>query len=99
MATEHAEECLTTLRRLKPQLVVRYKVKEIGVFGSLARGEERAHSDVDVLVEFEEGADLLDLVGVGLFLEEELGRKVDVVPRRALRPELQASVLREVVPV
>ncbi len=45
-------------------------------------------SDIDVLVDFQEDADLLDLVGLGLFLEERLGRRVDVVPRKALRKEI-----------
>jgi predicted nucleotidyltransferase len=56
-------------------------------------------SDIDVLVDFQEDADLLDLVGLGLFLEEHLGRKVDVVPRKALRKEIRDSVLHEVVPL
>ena len=51
----------------------------------------------DVLVDFADDADLFDLVGLGLFLEEKLGRKVDVVPRRALRKELRDRVLKEVV--
>jgi hypothetical protein len=54
---------------------------------------------VDLLVDFAEGADLFDLVGLALYLEALLDRKVDVVPRRALRPELEEAVLRELVPV
>jgi predicted nucleotidyltransferase len=63
------------------------------------RGEQSGSSDIDVLVDFEEEADLFDLVGLALFLEEELQRKVDVVPRNALRTELRESVLQEVVPL
>jgi len=62
------------------------------------RGEQNKESDIDVLVDFQEDADLLDLVGLGLFLEERLGRKVDVVPRKALRKEIRDAVLHEVVP-
>lgn len=52
-----------------------------------------------MLVEFEEGADLFDLMGLTLYLEEALQREVDVVPKRALRVEIQESVLHEVVPL
>jgi predicted nucleotidyltransferase len=75
-----------------------YKVREIGVFGSVVRGEQKHASDIDVLVDFEDNADLFDLVGLGLFLEEKPGQKVDVVPRRALRKEIRDFVLKEVVP-
>lgn len=93
------EDLLARLRALKPEAAARYKVKAIGLFGSFVRGEQREVSDIDLLAEFEEGADLLDLVGLALFLEGELGRRVDVVPKRALRQELRASVLSEVVPI
>jgi len=92
------EELLVKLGALKPEVATRYKVREIALFGSFVRGEQGGASDIDVLVDFEEGADLFDLVGLALFLEEELQRKVDVVPKRALRAELRETVLREVVP-
>ena len=90
-------EIVKSIKALHSELK-RYKVREIGVFGSAARGEQKQSSDIDVLVDFDENADLFDLVGLGLFLEETLGQKVDVVPRRALRKEFRDSVLREVVP-
>lgn len=93
------DNILSTLKALKPVITTRYKAKEIGLFGSFARGEQNANSDIDLLVEFEEGADLFDLVGLANYLEEELQQKVDVVPKRALREELRESVLREVVAV
>jgi predicted nucleotidyltransferase len=91
------EDLLAKLKELKPTLAARYKAKEIGLFGSFARGEQDTSSDIDVLVEFEEEADLFDLIGLSLHLEEALQRKVDVVPKRALRAELRESVLQEVV--
>ncbi|MDP3028558.1 MAG: nucleotidyltransferase family protein [Deltaproteobacteria bacterium] len=93
------EEILKTLAALNPELQSRYKVKEIGVFGSLVRGEQTVASDVDLLVDFSEDADLFDLVGLSLFLEEKLRCKVDVVPKRALRPEIRDAVLREVAAI
>ncbi|MEW6716412.1 MAG: nucleotidyltransferase family protein [Chloroflexota bacterium] len=91
------EDILIKLRKLKPIITARYKAKEVGLFGSFVRGKQSASSDIDILVEFEEGADLFDLIGLSLYLEEILQRKVDVVPKRALRAELQESILREVV--
>ncbi len=93
----NTEDLLKELRRLKPEMKRQYKAKEIGLFGSFVRQQQSESSDIDILVEFEEEADLLDLMGLTLRLEEELQRKVDVVPRDALRPELRESVLREVV--
>ncbi len=91
------QEILSLIKSLQDELKRRYKVKEIGVFGSVVREEQRQASDIDVLVDFEDGADLFDLVGLGLFLEEKLGQKVDVVPKRALREEIRGAVLKEVV--
>jgi hypothetical protein len=91
------KDLLVKLRALKPEMAARYKVKEVGLFGSFVRGEQGRASDIDVLVDFEEGADLFDLAGLGLFLEEELQRQADIVPKRALRAELRESVLGEVV--
>lgn len=91
------QEILSLIKALQGEMKQRYKVKEIGVFGSVVRGEHQQTSDIDVLVDFEEGADLFDLVGLGLFLEEKLGQKVDVVPKRALREEIKGAILKEVV--
>jgi predicted nucleotidyltransferase len=91
------EDLLMTLKELKPETEARCKTKEIGLFGSFVRGEQSGSSDIDILVEFDEEADLLDLVGLALFLEEKLQRKVDVVPKSALRAEIRDAVLQEVV--
>jgi len=67
------------------------------LFGSSVRGEQTDASDIDALVDLEEGAGLFDLVGMALLLEEEFRRKVDLVSKRALRAELEESVLSELV--
>jgi len=56
----NVEEIKRTLKKIKPEIMKKYKVKEIGVFGSFARGEETEESDIDILVTFEEGATLFD---------------------------------------
>jgi len=91
------ENILTTIGSLKAQASEKYKVQIKGVFGSYARGEQSGRSDIDVLVEFEQGADLFDFVGLSQFLEERLNRKVDVVPLSSLREEIKPYVLKEAV--
>ena len=87
------EEVLTLLRELKQEAARLYKAQDMVLFGSVARGQQDSCSDVDVLVDFADDADLLDQVGLALMLEERLGLPVDVVPRRTLRPESADSVL------
>ena len=98
-ATMSAESILQKLKEMKSDLVARYKVREIGLFGSWIREEQRAGSDIDLLVEFDNEADLFDLIGLSLYLEETFGCAVDIVPRKALREELRDTVLRQVVAV
>jgi predicted nucleotidyltransferase len=69
------------------------------VFGSVARGEEDAHSDVDVLVQFEAGRTLLDLVRLESRLERLFGRPVDVVTEASLAEPIRSRALREALPV
>jgi hypothetical protein len=97
--TKTREEILALLRSFKQEAARTYKVRDIALFGSVGRGQQGAASDVDVLVDFADDADLLDQVGLSLMLEERLGCPVDVVPRRALRPEIADSVLGGVVAV
>ena len=90
------DEILNTLKALKPELAARYKVREIGLFGSFVREEERGGSDIDILVDLEDGATLIDLIRLGDFLEGKLGRKVDMVTKRSLKRELRDNILQEV---
>ncbi|MCD6384660.1 nucleotidyltransferase family protein [Candidatus Sumerlaeota bacterium] len=89
-------EIKETLKRYKPILSEKFKVKEIGIFGSYVRGEASEGSDVDILVEFYSpiGWEFIDLKE---FLEEILGNKVDLVTVRALKPRLKEKILKEVV--
>lgn len=75
----------------------RYQVRELSLFGSAARGGMRPDSDVDLLVEFLPGANvgLLEHAGLMLDLERLIGRKVDLVSRRGLKPRIRSSVLRD----
>ncbi len=73
--------------------------REVRVFGSVARGEERDDSDVDFLVVLEPGRSLFDLARLELRLERLLGRAVDVVTEAGLREPIRATALRDAISV
>jgi predicted nucleotidyltransferase len=77
----------------------RHGAGRVRVFGSVGRGTATGESDLDLLVEFEPGRDLFDLVAFKQELEEGLGRKVDVVTEASLSPHIREEVLREAVPL
>lgn len=81
------------------RLARKWGVKDIRVFGSVARGEARPGSDLDLLVDLEPGRSLLDLVGFELDLEEHLGVEVDVVTEPSLHRLIRDHVLAEAVRV
>lgn len=93
------DEISEVLGNLKLEARQRFKAEIKGIFGSYVRGEQKEGSDLDVLVEFDEGANLLHFVGLADFLEEKLHLKVDVVPESALRKEIKEPILREKVAV
>jgi predicted nucleotidyltransferase len=96
---ETSQDIVTALKALKPELLARYPVNEISLFGSFVHGDQNAASDVDLLVDFSEEASLFDLVRLALFLEERLHRKVDIVPKESLRTEIRNEVLQEAIVV
>ena len=74
-------------------------VKSLAVFGSLARGEATPASDIDVLVEFARPIGFFKFLELEEYLTERLGRTVDLVSKKALKPHIGASILEEVVTV
>jgi len=91
------EEIKRKLVELREEIKKRYKAEIIGIFGSYVRSEQKEESDLDVLVRFYKGATLFELVGLSIYLEEELGVKVDVVPYDTVREEIKERVLKEAV--
>lgn len=75
------------------------RAHNVRVFGSVARGDTAASSDVDLLVDLDEGVGLLDLIGLERELTELLGVDVDVVPADSLKPLIRQQVEREAVPL
>ena len=74
-----------------------FHVRSLSVFGSVARDEATAASDVDILVEFDRPVGLLHFIRLRRFLEEVVGRKVDLVTPGALRERMKAQVLSEAI--
>ena len=91
------DEIEAILQKHKKELEQKFKVKEIGIFGSYVRGEAKETSDVDILVDFYEVPSLLKFIELEEYLEEILGVKVDLVMKSALKPRIAETVLKEVV--
>ncbi|MDE2638826.1 MAG: nucleotidyltransferase domain-containing protein [Chloroflexota bacterium] len=99
MAETRTIRTLDDIRRLRPQIMElarRYRAHKVFVFGSCARGEMSEDSDIDFLVEFEEGARLTDHILLLQDLRELLACEIDLVDRRVLRKEFRDRVLAEV---
>ena len=92
-------EVLDTLRTHKPTLAERFGVTELALFGSFARDEATDGSDVDILVRYDGPATSRSYFGVQFYLEDLLGRRVDLVTQKALRSEFRPYVEREAVNV
>ena len=90
---------LQQLAASKAELAHRYGVTRLALFGSVVRNSARADSDVDILVSFDGPATSSRYFGVQFFLEDLLGRRVDLVTDKALRPELRPYVECEAVHV
>jgi hypothetical protein len=90
------DDIMAQLRAMQPELRRRYPIRAIGVFGSYVRGEQRADSDLDLLVEPGDGMTLPDYVGLQDELSEALGVKVDLANRRTLKRRIGERILSEV---
>lgn len=87
LVREHRKEILRLARE--------HGARNVRLFGSAARGEDRAESDLDLLVDMEDGRSLVDHVALKQDLEDLLEREIDVVTERSLHPRLRDRVLRE----
>lgn len=92
------EEMINLLSKHRSELR-RAGVRSLACFGSVARNEARADSDIDFLVEFTGTPDFARYMDLKFYLEDLLGKPVDLVTRKALRPQLRAHVEREAVHV
>jgi uncharacterized protein len=92
-------QILKLLTESKPLLASRYGVTELALFGSTARNAAKETSDMDILVDFDGPATSARYFGVQFYLEDVLGRPVDLVTEKGLRPELRPYIEKEAVRV
>lgn len=96
---EPLETLKTQLAQLKPTLAKDYHVTQLGIFGSYVRGEQTEDSDVDILIDFEPDFrfGLVTFCTIENQISDTLGKKVDLVMKRALKPQIGKRILQEVI--
>ena len=99
MGGNRLEEIKQVLREYLPELRERYGVRSLGIFGSYVRSEQGKRSDLDILVEFDRAPTLFEFVRLERYLGDQLGVKVDLVMKSALKPNIGRHILEEAVPV
>ncbi len=95
----HFDQNIDEKREEILRIATRYGAHNVRLIGSVARGEARADSDVDILVDLEQGRTLLDHAALILELEALLGCKVDVATEKGLSERVKSRVLKEAVPL
>lgn len=86
---------LQKIKKIASPFFKSYGVKRAAIFGSMARGDAKRMSDIDILIEFKDKKSLLDLVALELDLAKQYGRKVDMVTYNSLHPLLRDHILKE----
>lgn len=90
-------QALNILANLKPELIKRFGITRLALFGSTVRDEAREGSDIDIIVAFDGPASSKQYFGVQFLLEDELGQSIDLVTEKALRPELKTFIENEAI--
>lgn len=92
------EDIRKILKEHEETLKMKYRTTRIGIFGSYVRGEEEVvTSDLDLLVEFDDGITLFKFIEMENYLSDILGVKVDLVMKKALKPRIGKNILKEVL--
>ncbi len=92
-------DALNQLKVHMPEMKRRFGVRDLALFGSASRNTAGSESDIDILVAFDGPATSSRYFGLQFYLEDLLGRPVDLVTDKALRPELRPFVEREAIHV
>ncbi|MDX2255815.1 MAG: nucleotidyltransferase family protein [Pseudanabaenaceae cyanobacterium bins.39] len=90
-------EIQNMLTELKPELIDKYHVSQLGIFGSYARGDYNSASDIDILVKYAQKPSLFDLIELKDYLSDRLQMKVDLVTKDGLKPQIKEKILAEVI--
>ncbi len=93
------QEVLLILAQHKPELVRRFGITDLALFGSTARDEAQEDSDIDVMVVFEGRSTAKRYFGVQFYLEDLLKRPIDLVQKEVVRPELKPYIEKDLIHV
>ena len=88
-----------SIRTIKPYLSSKYGVEALYIFGSYARSEQTARSDIDILVDFSKTPDLLSFIEMEEYMSHQLHNRVDMVPKRKLKNQIKDQVLSEAIAI
>ncbi|MCK4766351.1 MAG: nucleotidyltransferase family protein [Candidatus Aminicenantes bacterium] len=92
---QHIENIKKIIDAHKQEIMEKYYVSEIGVFGSYVRDEQETGSDIDILVSFKKPIGFIKFMRLEFYLSELLGQKVDLVTKEALKPNIGSLILKE----
>ncbi len=90
------------IEKIRPKIVKilrRHNITSAGIFGSYARGEQKKNSDIDILVEIKNNISLFDFIGIKLEIEDAIGKKVDLVEYKVIKPRIKKHILEEEVKI
>ena len=93
------QQIIKALNELKPVIREKYNVKELGIFGSYTRDQEKNDSDLDILVSFEVPIGFFKFLELEEYLSDKLDIKVDLVSKKALKPRIGKRILEQVIMV
>ncbi len=93
------ESIINTIEKVKPEVVDRFHLSHISIFGSYVRGEEKPESDIDILVSFSILPSLFEFINLQLYLSDLFGKKVDLVILEDLKPRISQNILREKITI
>lgn len=97
--SKNVDEITSLLREHRPTLHAKYRVSELSIFGSYARGQQTQESDVDILIGYDQAPTLWMLTELKDYLGDVLGMRVDVVTQRGLKERIRSRVLAEAIKV
>ena len=92
-------ESIQEIKEKITPILQRYGIKKAAIFGSLAKGEAKISSDIDILVEIKSEMSLLDFIGIKIELEEALKMKVDLVEYETIKPFIRGKILSKQVAI
>jgi predicted nucleotidyltransferase len=98
MAHYDLNEIMAVLKKQKKLLEKKYKIKEIGIFGSYTRGDQTPQSDLDILVDYaDDSVDIFDFLDLKEYLSDLMQIDVDLVMKDGLKPIMGKDILEEVL--